>query len=88
MIFDIGPETAARFALMMREAGTVVGNGPVGVFEFDQFGAGTRILGEAIASFPNLFPACNQCSLLSQIVVETTGMKRGELIYLYSIPPE
>ena len=35
MIFDIGPETAARFARMMREAGTVVWNGPVGVFEFD-----------------------------------------------------
>ena len=50
MIFDIGPETAARFAGMMREAGTVVWNGPVGVFEFDQFGEGTRILGEAIAS--------------------------------------
>ena len=50
MIFDIGPETAARFASMMREAGTVVWNGPVGVFEFDQFGEGTRILGEAIAS--------------------------------------
>ena len=50
MIFDIGPETAARFARMMSEAGTVVWNGPVGVFEFDQFGEGTRILGEAIAS--------------------------------------
>jgi len=50
MIFDIGPETAARFARMMSEAGTIVWNGPVGVFEFDQFGEGTRILGEAIAS--------------------------------------
>ena len=50
MIFDIGPETAARFARMMSEAGTVVWNGPVGVFEFDQFGEGTRILGEAIAA--------------------------------------
>ena len=50
MIFDIGPETAARFARLMREAGTVVWNGPVGVFEFDQFGEGTRILGEAIAA--------------------------------------
>jgi phosphoglycerate kinase len=49
MIFDIGPETAASFAAMMREAGTVVWNGPVGVFEFDQFGDGTRVLGEAIA---------------------------------------
>ena len=50
MIFDIGPETAARFASMMKEAGTIVWNGPVGVFEFDQFGEGTRVLGEAIAA--------------------------------------
>lgn len=49
MIFDIGPQTAARFAEMMKSAGTVVWNGPVGVFEFDQFGEGTRSLGEAIA---------------------------------------
>ncbi len=49
MIFDIGPDTAARFAEMMKAAGTVVWNGPVGVFEFDQFGEGTKSLGEAIA---------------------------------------
>ncbi len=49
MIFDIGPETAARFAEMMKAAGTVVWNGPVGVFEFDQFGEGTKTLGIAIA---------------------------------------
>ncbi len=49
MIFDIGPETAARFAEMMKAAGTVVWNGPVGVFEFDQFGEGTKSLGNAIA---------------------------------------
>ena len=49
MIFDIGPETAERFAQMMKDAGTIVWNGPVGVFEFDQFGEGTRILGMAIA---------------------------------------
>lgn len=49
MIFDIGPETAARFADMMKKAGTIVWNGPVGVFEFDQFGEGTRTLGLAIA---------------------------------------
>ena len=49
MIFDIGPQTAERFAQMMQDAGTVVWNGPVGVFEFDQFGEGTRVLGEAIA---------------------------------------
>jgi phosphoglycerate kinase len=49
MIFDIGPETAARYAGMMKSAGTIVWNGPVGVFEFDQFGEGTRTLGQAIA---------------------------------------
>jgi phosphoglycerate kinase len=49
MIFDIGPETAARFAEMMKSAGTIVWNGPVGVFEFDQFGEGTKTLGMAIA---------------------------------------
>ena len=50
MIFDIGPDTAARFAAMMKEAGTIVWNGPVGVFEFDQFGEGTKTLGLAIAA--------------------------------------
>ena len=50
MIFDIGPETADRFAEMMTNAGTIVWNGPVGVFEFDQFGEGTRVLGQAIAA--------------------------------------
>ena len=50
MIFDIGPETAARYAEMMATAGTIVWNGPVGVFEFDQFGEGTRKLGNAIAA--------------------------------------
>jgi len=50
MIFDIGPETAARYADLMKTAGTVVWNGPVGVFEFDQFGDGTKTLGNAIAA--------------------------------------
>lgn len=50
MIFDIGPETAARFAAIMQSAATIVWNGPVGVFEFDQFGEGTRTLALAIAS--------------------------------------
>ncbi len=49
MIFDIGPRTAERFAKMMHSAGTIVWNGPVGVFEFDQFGEGTRTLGLGIA---------------------------------------
>jgi len=49
MILDIGPETARRLAGMLTDAGTILWNGPVGVFEFDQFGEGTRVLGEAIA---------------------------------------
>jgi len=49
MILDIGPETARRYAQMLTGAGTVLWNGPVGVFEFDQFGEGTRVLAEAIA---------------------------------------
>lgn len=49
MIFDVGPETSARFAEMMKAAKTIVWNGPVGVFEFDQFGEGTKALGIAIA---------------------------------------
>ena len=52
MIFDVGPETAAQYAGMLRNAGTIVWNGPVGVFEFDQFGAGTKALGMAIAESP------------------------------------
>ncbi len=49
MILDIGPDTAARYALMIADAGTVVWNGPVGVFEFDAFGNGTQTLARAIA---------------------------------------
>lgn len=49
MIFDIGPKSAQRLAEMMKQAGTIVWNGPVGVFEFDQFGEGTKTLGLAIA---------------------------------------
>jgi phosphoglycerate kinase len=49
MILDIGPDTAAAYAEILKKAGTIVWNGPVGVFEFDQFGEGTRVLAEAIA---------------------------------------
>lgn len=48
-ILDIGPETAKNLAALLQEAGTIVWNGPVGVFEWDQFGEGTRVLSEAIA---------------------------------------
>ncbi len=49
MIFDIGPESAKVLANVIKSAGTIVWNGPVGVFEFDQFGDGTKTLGMAIA---------------------------------------
>lgn len=49
MILDIGPETADQLAALLTSAGTIIWNGPVGVFEFDQFGHGTRTLAEAIA---------------------------------------
>jgi phosphoglycerate kinase len=52
MILDIGPDTAERFARLLKDAGTIVWNGPVGVFEFDQFGEGTRTLAQAIARSP------------------------------------
>ena len=50
LILDIGPDTAARYAAMIAKAGTVVWNGPVGVFEFDAFGKGTETLARAIAA--------------------------------------
>ena len=49
LIFDIGPNTADQFAELLKGAGTIVWNGPVGVFEFDQFGEGTKALALAIA---------------------------------------
>ncbi|MFT4924396.1 MAG: phosphoglycerate kinase [Phenylobacterium sp.] len=49
MIFDIGPDSAAALGDILRDAGTIVWNGPVGVFEFDQFGAGTKAIAQAIA---------------------------------------
>jgi phosphoglycerate kinase len=50
MILDIGPETSAILARQIAAAGTIVWNGPVGVFEFDQFAGGTKTMAEAIAS--------------------------------------
>jgi phosphoglycerate kinase len=52
LILDIGPQTAARFAGLLAGAGTILWNGPVGVFEFDQFGGGTETLAKAIAASP------------------------------------
>ncbi|OYY74359.1 MAG: phosphoglycerate kinase [Gammaproteobacteria bacterium 28-57-27] len=52
MIFDIGPQSAQELADIIMKAGTVVWNGPVGVFEYDQFGEGTKKIAEAIAATP------------------------------------
>ncbi len=49
MILDIGPQTAAQLAEILKQAGTIVWNGPVGVFEFDQFANGTEVVARAIA---------------------------------------
>jgi len=52
MIFDIGPDTAKRYAEILAKAGTIVWNGPVGVFEFDAFAGGTKAVAEAVAASP------------------------------------
>ncbi|MBO2669674.1 phosphoglycerate kinase [Shewanella algae] len=52
MIFDIGPDSAEALAAILQKAGTIVWNGPVGVFEFDQFGEGTKRIAQAIAESP------------------------------------
>jgi phosphoglycerate kinase len=52
MIFDIGPEAAEQIADILKQAGTILWNGPVGVFEFDQFGGGTETVSRAIADSP------------------------------------
>lgn len=49
MILDIGPDTAAHLASLLKDAGTILWNGPVGVFEIDQFGQGTQVIAQAIA---------------------------------------
>jgi phosphoglycerate kinase len=52
MILDIGPQTAQRLAAQLAAAGTIVWNGPVGVFEFDAFAKGTETIARAIAASP------------------------------------
>ncbi|MDF1829132.1 phosphoglycerate kinase [Cycloclasticus pugetii] len=49
LILDVGPQTAAQYAGIVKAAGTIVWNGPLGVFEFDQFAGGTKVLSQAIA---------------------------------------
>jgi phosphoglycerate kinase len=52
LILDIGPETSKTYAQVLQSAGTIVWNGPVGVFEIDQFAEGTKSMSEAIAASP------------------------------------
>jgi phosphoglycerate kinase len=74
LILDIGPETAARFAGLLAGAGTILWNGPVGVFEFDQFGGGTRTLAEAIAASPAFSLAGGGDTLAA---IEKYGVSQG-----------
>jgi phosphoglycerate kinase len=52
MILDVGPKTSAELTSIIAHAGTIVWNGPIGVFEIDQFGGGTKMLAAAIAHSP------------------------------------
>jgi phosphoglycerate kinase len=82
MIFDVGPDTSAQLAAIVAQAGTVVWNGPVGVFEFPQFAQGTKSLGQAIAASPafsiagggDTVAAVNQFGLAADIsYISTAG---------------
>jgi phosphoglycerate kinase len=74
LILDIGPDTAERLAAVIASAGTVIWNGPVGVFEFDQFGEGTRTIANAIAS-SNAFSLAGGGDTLAAI--EKYGVEEG-----------
>jgi phosphoglycerate kinase len=81
MIFDIGPQSAAELAELLANAGTIIWNGPVGVFEFDQFGRGTEVLAKAIgasAAFSiagggDTLAAVDKYQLAAQISYISTG---------------
>lgn len=82
MIFDIGPDTAAAYAKLIHSAKTIVWNGPVGVFEFEAFANGTKVLGKAIAESSafsiagggDTVAAIEQFNLTSQIsYISTAG---------------
>ena len=81
LILDIGPETARRFAAVAHAAGTVIWNGPLGVFEFDSFGEGTRVVAEAIAASPafsiagggETLAACDKFGIRESVSYLSTG---------------
>ncbi len=74
MILDIGPDTAARYAEIIKKAGSVIWNGPVGVFEFDAFGKGTEVLAKAIAQ-SNAFSIAGGGDTLA--AVDKYGVEEG-----------
>jgi phosphoglycerate kinase len=81
LILDIGPETAKQYAQILKSAGSIVWNGPVGVFEIDQFGEGTKALSEAIAESPafsiagggDTLAAIDKYNIKDQISYTSTG---------------
>jgi phosphoglycerate kinase len=74
MILDIGPDTAERLGAMLQTAGTIIWNGPVGVFEFDQFGEGTKTIAQAIAKSPAFSLAGGGDTLAA---IEKYGVEEG-----------
>lgn len=81
MVLDLGPVTARRFGEQLKEAGTILWNGPIGVFEKDQFGEGTRLIAEAIgqssaysiAGGGDTLAAIEKYGVTSQISYISTG---------------
>ena len=73
MILDIGPQTAELYAALIAKAGTVVWNGPVGVFEFDAFGKGTETLARAIAGGGDTLAAVDKYGIADQVSYISTG---------------
>ena len=81
LILDIGPETSKQYAEILKSAGTIVWNGPVGVFEIDQFGEGTKTLALAIATSPafsiagggDTLAAIDKYGIADQVSYTSTG---------------
>jgi len=74
LILDIGPDTADRLGAILQTAGTIIWNGPVGVFEFDQFGEGTKTIAQAIAKSPAFSLAGGGDTLAA---IEKYGVEEG-----------
>jgi phosphoglycerate kinase len=74
LILDIGPDTAERLGAILQTAGTIIWNGPVGVFEFDQFGEGTKTIAQAVAKSPAFSLAGGGDTLAA---IEKYGVEEG-----------